>query len=343
MATHAARQAAARARRPAVSGGVPIAASKITAPVPAWLGQRLSLVESWAYAAAGGILGSAGRCRPRWRRELAGGGGDARARGWLPEAPGTQRALTPVLALAAGEGRPNGCACKRGWLTPSSATTAVTGREAAGRSHPRCGWPNLSRSGCRSSSSAAGSGPSCGMTRNDSVPTGACSPQPCAAISSRLRKASEDRAPILAAGPHTERERKVLRHVSGLLSTAEAASEMHISANTVKTHLTHICRKQATARRGEAVRRGGQLELMSHCSRLAHTAGSHAASAVRYSPRRLACTAIGSRAGEPFRHCPAADVLRLAKGLRTRALRGSSPPSLPLGAWGNRMCGCPEA
>ena len=35
-------------------------------------------------------------------------------------------------------------------------------------------------------------------------------------------------------------------------------------------------------------------------------------------------------------------VLRLAKGLRARALRESSPPSLPLGAWGNRMCGCPE-
>jgi ATP/maltotriose-dependent transcriptional regulator MalT len=34
MATHGARQAAARARRPAVSAGVPIPASKITAALP---------------------------------------------------------------------------------------------------------------------------------------------------------------------------------------------------------------------------------------------------------------------------------------------------------------------
>jgi LuxR family maltose regulon positive regulatory protein len=40
-------------------------------------------------------------------------------------------------------------------------------------------------------------------------------------------------------------------------------------------------------------------------------------------------------------------VLRNARpatrqGLWARALRESSPLSLPLGAWGNRMCGCPE-
>jgi len=50
--------------------------------------------------------------------------------------------------------------------------------------------------------------------------------------------------------------------VSGLFSVAEVASEMHISANTVKTHLTHIYRKLATTRRGEAVRRARQLELI---------------------------------------------------------------------------------
>jgi hypothetical protein len=65
-------------------------------------------------------------------------------------------------------------------------------------------------------------------------------------------------------------------------------------------HLTHIYRKLATTRRGEAIRRGGQLELMSsHWSRPAHTSGSHAASAVRYSPRRPACTAIDSRPRGP--------------------------------------------
>ncbi len=37
---------------------------------------------------------------------------------------------------------------------------------------------------------------------------------------------------------------------------------MHISVNTVKTHVAHIYRKLATTRRGEAVRRARQLELI---------------------------------------------------------------------------------
>jgi LuxR family transcriptional regulator, maltose regulon positive regulatory protein len=46
-----------------------------------------------------------------------------------------------------------------------------------------------------------------------------------------------------------------------MLSTAEVASEMHISVNTVKTHIRNICRKLAAGRRGEAIRRACQLEL----------------------------------------------------------------------------------
>ena len=34
-------------------------------------------------------------------------------------------------------------------------------------------------------------------------------------------------------------------HLSGMLSTAEVASEMYISVNTVKTHLKNIYRKLA--------------------------------------------------------------------------------------------------
>jgi LuxR family maltose regulon positive regulatory protein len=47
-----------------------------------------------------------------------------------------------------------------------------------------------------------------------------------------------------------------------MLSTAEIAGEMYISVNTVKTHLKNIYRKLATTRRGEAVRRARQLELI---------------------------------------------------------------------------------
>ncbi len=60
----------------------------------------------------------------------------------------------------------------------------------------------------------------------------------------------------------SEREREVLRLSSGMLSTAEIATEMYISVNTVKTHLRSIYRKLSTAHRGEAVRRAKQLELI---------------------------------------------------------------------------------
>jgi LuxR family maltose regulon positive regulatory protein len=71
-----------------------------------------------------------------------------------------------------------------------------------------------------------------------------------------------DQAPVLVVEPLTEREREALRHLSGLLSAAEIASEMDISIHTVKTHLKNIYRKLATTRRGEAVRRARQLELI---------------------------------------------------------------------------------
>ena len=60
----------------------------------------------------------------------------------------------------------------------------------------------------------------------------------------------------------TEREREVLRHVSDMLNTAEVASEMYISINTVKTHLKSIYRKLAASHRREAVRRAQQLGLI---------------------------------------------------------------------------------
>ena len=58
------------------------------------------------------------------------------------------------------------------------------------------------------------------------------------------------------------REREVLSLLSGMLSTAEVASELYISVNTVKTHLKSIYRKLAATHRGEAVRRARQLELL---------------------------------------------------------------------------------
>jgi len=68
--------------------------------------------------------------------------------------------------------------------------------------------------------------------------------------------------PVGMVQPLSEREREVLRHASGLLSTAEVASEMHISINTVKTHLGNINRKLIATSRGEAVRRARKLGLI---------------------------------------------------------------------------------
>ena len=62
--------------------------------------------------------------------------------------------------------------------------------------------------------------------------------------------------------PLSEREREVLQHLSGMLSTVEIATEMYISVNTVKTHLRSIYRKLSVAHRGEAVRRARQLKLL---------------------------------------------------------------------------------
>jgi LuxR family maltose regulon positive regulatory protein len=66
----------------------------------------------------------------------------------------------------------------------------------------------------------------------------------------------------LIVEPLSEREREVLEHVAALESTAEIATEMYISVNTVKTHLKSIYRKLAATHRGEAVRHARQFGLL---------------------------------------------------------------------------------
>jgi LuxR family transcriptional regulator, maltose regulon positive regulatory protein len=71
-----------------------------------------------------------------------------------------------------------------------------------------------------------------------------------------------DQAAMLTVEPLSEREREVLRHVSGMLNTTEVANEMHISIHTVKTHMRNILRKLAVTHRSEAVRRARGLGLI---------------------------------------------------------------------------------
>jgi LuxR family maltose regulon positive regulatory protein len=62
--------------------------------------------------------------------------------------------------------------------------------------------------------------------------------------------------------PLTERECAVLGHLPTLMSNAEIARSMHISVNTVKTHLKALYRKLDVDRRRDAVVRARQLELL---------------------------------------------------------------------------------
>lgn len=58
------------------------------------------------------------------------------------------------------------------------------------------------------------------------------------------------------------RELDVLRHLAAMRTTEEIAAMTYLSVNTIKTHLKSIYRKLAVTRRGEAVRRAQQLQLL---------------------------------------------------------------------------------
>ena len=60
----------------------------------------------------------------------------------------------------------------------------------------------------------------------------------------------------------SRRELDVLAVIADLYSTEEAALILHITPNTVKTHLKTIYQKLTVGSRGEAVRRARSLGLM---------------------------------------------------------------------------------
>jgi LuxR family maltose regulon positive regulatory protein len=62
--------------------------------------------------------------------------------------------------------------------------------------------------------------------------------------------------------PLTGREREVLTYLPTLMSNVEIAEGMHLSVNTVKTHLKAIYRKLGVDGRRQAVLRGRELELL---------------------------------------------------------------------------------
>ncbi|MFI5793939.1 LuxR C-terminal-related transcriptional regulator [Streptomyces sp. NPDC051677] len=58
------------------------------------------------------------------------------------------------------------------------------------------------------------------------------------------------------------RERDVMRRLALMMSTEEIAADLYVSVNTVKTHLKSAYRKLAVNRRGDAVRRARELNLL---------------------------------------------------------------------------------
>ena len=229
--------------------------------VPAWLDRQLSLVESRVYVAAGDTSAAATAA------ERAGGESSPEAaatlaHAWLAAGDGKNARLVLASALAARRGEPERVhvqACLADARLSFYSGESALGRRSlvralrlAEREQLRLpfvlerGWirpvlrrdPELAGIYRRLFQSAP---------RHDQ-------PQGGSSLSTE--------ATVLVVEPLTERELEVLRHASSVLNTAEIASEMYISVNTVKAHLRSIYRKLAATHRGEAVRRAWQLELI---------------------------------------------------------------------------------
>ena len=238
--------------------------------VPAWLDHKLGLVQSRAYATAGDIqsaLAAAERAGSDTSLEAA----VTLAHAWAAAGDGenARRVLAP--ALAALSGAPERVRLQA-WLVDAR-LSYTSGDRARGRrslaSALRLAEPEQLRLPFVLERSWIGPV----LQRDPELAHAHWHLLAPALFQDQLRAPRDvpqhlaardipDQAPILAVEPLTEREREVLRHTSGMLSTAEIASEMHISINTLKTHFTHINRKLATTRRGQAVRRARQLELI---------------------------------------------------------------------------------
>ncbi len=229
--------------------------------VPAWLDQRLSLVESRAYVAADDTSAAAAAA------ERAGGSSSpeaaaALAHAWLAAGDGKNARLMLASALAARSGEPERVRVQAGLA--DARLSYYGGDRVRGRQSLAHALRLAEREQLRLPF----------VLEQDWIgPVLRCDPE-LSGIHQRLFPSAQlhDRPPapsglspeatVLVVEPLTEREREVLRHVAGMLNTAEIASEMYISINTVKAHLKSSYRKLAATHRGEAVRRARQLELI---------------------------------------------------------------------------------
>jgi LuxR family maltose regulon positive regulatory protein len=255
----AARGALAEGRAAAVTQI--IARARSGCDVPGWLDRELSLVQSRACALAGDLpaaIAAAGRAGAGTSPEVA----VTLAHAWMTAGDGdkAQRALAPALAADSGA---SDRMRVQAWLADAR-LSYVSGDRSRGRrsltSALRLAEPEQLRLPFAMERSWIGpvlrTNPGLVSTHRHllarALPRKQLPPPPGA----------PDQAAILVLEPLSEREREVLRHVSGMLSTAEVAGQLHISIHTVKTHIRSILRKLAVTHRGEAVRRARQLELI---------------------------------------------------------------------------------
>jgi len=228
--------------------------------VPAWLDHKLSLVQSQACAAAGDLPAATAAA------EHAGAGTSPEvavtlAYAWMTAGDGDNAQCALVPALAAGGGAPDRVRVQA--LLVDARLGYTSGDRARGRRSLafalRLAEPEQLRLPFALERSWIG--PAL-RSDPDLASTHWCLLAPALPREQLPAPPVPDQAPILTVEPLSEREREVLRHVSGMLSTTEVASEMHISIHTVKTHLRSIYRKLAAAHRGEAVRRARQLGMI---------------------------------------------------------------------------------
>ena len=230
---------------------------------PGWLEHRLTLLESRAWEAAGNTtfaVEAAGRAARQSTSDAA----VAAAQAWLAanNIPAARAAMTTVMPAS---GERSEQLSLEGWLVAARLGYA-SGDQARGRRlleqalllarHEQIRLPfAMERTWIRP---LLRRDPDLAQAYRHLLEPGAG--RPAAAVP--VRQEAADEVMPLVVERLSEREREVIQHLAGMLSTAEIAAEMYISVNTVKTHLRSIYRKLSAAHRGEAVRRARQLNLI---------------------------------------------------------------------------------
>ena len=250
--------ALAKGRATAVAQSV--ARARFGWAVPAWLDQKLSLVQSRAYATVGDIPGALAAAQ-RASSEISLEATVTLAHAWATagDTLNARRVLAPALAALCGE--PDRVHLQA-WVLDAR-LSYTSGDRLRGRRSLAAALHLAEPEQLRLPFVLERSWIGTVLRRDPELAHAHRSLLAPTLRHDQLHPHSvPERAASLSAEPLSEREREVLQHVSRMLTTLEVASEMNISANTVKTHVQHICRKLATTRRGEAVRRARQLDLI---------------------------------------------------------------------------------